>query len=62
MRAIGNITLVIGLLLWPFVHPSGQVERNWLHAVCGLLLGVSISINLLTLRRGCCSNPNENAQ
>jgi hypothetical protein len=44
--AIGNISLVIGLLLWLFVHPSGQMERNWLHGACGLLLGISIAISI----------------
>jgi hypothetical protein len=50
MRAMGNIALIIGLLLWLLFHPSGQIERNWLHFVCGLLLGLSICINLFGLR------------
>lgn len=50
LRAIANVSLVIGLLLWIFVHPTGQFERNWLHAVCGFLLGMSITINLFGLR------------
>jgi len=49
LMAIGNISLVIGLLLWLFVHSSGQMERNWLHGVCGFLLGLSITINLFGL-------------
>jgi Zn-dependent protease len=49
LMAIGNISLVIGLLLWLFVHPSGQMERNWFHGVCGFLLGLSITINLFGL-------------
>ena len=49
LMAIGNIALVIGLLLWLFVHPAAQVERNWLHAVCGFLLGLSITFNLYGL-------------
>jgi hypothetical protein len=44
--ALANISLVIGLLLWLFVHPSGQLERNCLHAVCGFLLGFSVTVNL----------------
>jgi hypothetical protein len=60
--AIGNICLVIGLLLWLFVHPAGQFSRDALHFVCGLLLGLSITINLITLRRGCCGAANDNAQ
>jgi hypothetical protein len=43
------MSLVVGLLLWLFVHPSGQIEKNWLHAVCGFLLGLSVTINLMGL-------------
>jgi hypothetical protein len=50
MRAIANVSLIIGLLLWVFVHPSGPFERNWLHAACGFLLGLSITISLFGLR------------
>jgi hypothetical protein len=49
LLAIGNISLVIALLLRLFVHSSGQIERNWLHAVCGFLIGLSITINLMQL-------------
>jgi hypothetical protein len=49
LLAIGNMSLVVGLLLWLFVHPSGQIEKNWLHAVCGFLLGLSVTINLMGL-------------
>ena len=47
---IGNLSLVAGLLLWMFVHPTGQFEKNSLHAACGFLLGLSIIINLFGLR------------
>jgi hypothetical protein len=50
LMAIGNMALVIGLLLWLFVHPSHQLEKNWRDAVCGFLLGLSITINLYGLR------------
>jgi zinc transporter ZupT len=46
---LANLSLVAGLLLWVFVHPAGQIQRNWLDAVCGFLLGVSIAVNLLNL-------------
>jgi len=49
LMVVGNISLVIGLLLWMFVHPDGQVERNWRDGVCGFLLGLSIAINLIGL-------------
>jgi zinc transporter ZupT len=48
---LANLSLAVGLLLFVFVHPAGQVERNWLHAVCGFLLGVSIAVNLLNFWR-----------
>lgn len=47
---LGNMCLVIGLLLWTF-HSSIQFQRNWLDAVCGLLLGFSITVNLMLMRR-----------
>lgn len=50
LMAIANISLVIGLLLWLFAHPSGQLERNCLHGICGFLLGLSITVNLFGLR------------
>jgi len=37
------------LLLRVFVHPTGQIERNWLDATCGFLLGISIGVNLFGL-------------
>jgi len=46
---IANISLVIGLLLWNFreyILASNPLERDLLHAVCGFLLGLSITINL----------------
>ena len=52
LMAIANISLVIGLLLWLFVQPSGQIEKNWLHATSGFLLGLSITINLFGLSFG----------
>ena len=47
---IGRFSLVAGLLLWMFVHPTGQFEKNWLQALTGFLLGLSITINLFGLR------------
>jgi Flp pilus assembly protein TadB len=46
---IANISLVIGILLLYFVHPAGQVEGNWCHGVGGLMLGLSITVNLFGL-------------
>jgi hypothetical protein len=46
---LANISLVIGLLLWTF-RASIPVNQDWLHAVCGFLLGLSITINLFVFR------------
>jgi len=50
LMAAGNLALAIGLILFGFVHPGGVLEQNCLHAVAGMLLGVSIGINLFALR------------
>jgi len=51
---IANIALCIGIALPYLVHAEGAA-RNWLHGICGLLLGISIGIKLFGLRfgRGC---------
>jgi hypothetical protein len=46
---LANLSLAVGLLLRAFVHPAGQMEQNWLDAVCGLLIGLSIGVNLFSL-------------
>jgi hypothetical protein len=56
---IANISLVIGLLLWNFreyIYPSNPGVRIGLHASCGFLLALSITINLrmaILKRRRC---------
>jgi hypothetical protein len=50
LLAIGNLCLAAGLLLWNFARPSSKIEQDWLHGVCGMLLGISIGINLFGLR------------
>ena len=50
LMVIGNLCLVAGLLLWNFAHPATQIEKNCLHALTGLLMGISIAINLYVLR------------
>ena len=50
MLVIGNLCLSIGLLLRLFVHPSGLIHKNLLDGVCGLLIGLSIGINLFVVR------------
>jgi hypothetical protein len=55
LRRIANICLVVGLLLWnsyqwKWFHLSAPIERNLLHATVGLMMGISIGINLFGLR------------
>lgn len=56
MRFFANLSLIAGLILWSFVHPSWQMAKNWHDGLSGLLLGFSITVNLLLLRRArrCC--------
>lgn len=44
LRAIANASLVLGLTPWIF-REYLHVNSNWLHAFCGIFLGVSIAAN-----------------
>jgi hypothetical protein len=44
--AMASACLSIGLVLPMLLHPPTQSSRNLLHFVCGLLIGMSLSINL----------------
>jgi hypothetical protein len=44
--AIANLSMAAGLLLKLFVHPSNPLANDWLHAICGFLLGLAIAIDL----------------
>ena len=44
--ALALVCLAVGLVLPMLFHPAAQSARNVLHFVCGLLLGLSMSINL----------------
>jgi hypothetical protein len=48
--ALGNACMAVGLMLYTFVHPSGQGAKDLAQGVSGLLLGVSIGINLFAFR------------
>jgi hypothetical protein len=43
---LASSCLALGLLLPMAFHPAASSTRNLLHFVCGLLLGLSMSINL----------------
>lgn len=44
--ALANAALVLGLMLWLFVHPLGAAQRDVRDAIVGLLLGLSVTANL----------------
>jgi peptidoglycan/LPS O-acetylase OafA/YrhL len=46
---MASVCLAVGLLLPMLFHPAAQPARNLLHFVCGLLLGLSLSVNLALL-------------
>lgn len=51
LLTLANLALAVGLMLWTFVHPSGQMAKDAIHALSGFLLGLSLTINLLGWRR-----------
>ena len=51
MVAWGCFTLAAGLMLKTLAHPAGQVAKDWLDGVCGLLIGISLGLNLFGLIR-----------
>jgi hypothetical protein len=50
LMVIANLCLAAGIMTLNFTHVSGKPHHEWLDAVCGLLMGVSVGINLLCLR------------
>ena len=50
-RRLSNGCLAVGLILWLFVHPAAQWANNASHFASGLLLGVSLAINMGLLWR-----------
>jgi hypothetical protein len=49
MIAFANGSMAAGLLLRLFVHPIGSIPRDALDFAVGLLLGISITVNLHVL-------------
>ena len=52
LMVIGNLSLVAAILCGHFIRPTGVTARDWSDCLSGLLFGISISINLMVLRRG----------
>lgn len=51
MMAGANLCLFTGLVLWLFAHPALLGLKDAVHFICGLLLGISIALNLHAFRR-----------
>lgn len=50
LRALGNVSLLIGLLLWLFGLPTVTLKSTLLHVICGVFFGATIVTNLWALR------------
>jgi hypothetical protein len=46
---MANLALVLGLVLPMIFHPVTGLGKSVLHFVCGMMLGLSITANLLGL-------------
>jgi hypothetical protein len=55
MMIFGNLSLAAAIMIWNFTSHGGNPLHVWLHALCGLLFGISIGANLsgLLLIRRC---------
>ena len=51
MIAGANLCLFTGLMLRLFVHPESRNMNYAIHFVFGVLLGISIALNLYAVRR-----------
>ena len=61
LLAAANAALAAGLILGSVARPMIESPRRmWFDAAIGMLMGVSIGMNLMTIRkkrRGCLSSP-----
>ncbi len=51
LRVLAGVSLVAGLLLWNFARSAGKPSAPWIDATVGLLMGISLSMNLMLLVR-----------
>ena len=49
--AVANLCLCAGIALGAVTHPAGQAAKNWTDGVQGLLMGLSIGVNLMVVMR-----------
>ncbi len=45
----GMLCLSVAIMFPIFVHPAGQVGRNWFEGLRGFLFGISIGLNLMAV-------------
>lgn len=57
LMVLANLCLVAGIGALNFTHVAGKPHQNSVDAFCGLLMGVSIGINLVCLRMSRRSSP-----
>jgi len=50
LMAVGMSCLAIAITTPWFFHPATQLARNASHALCGFLVGLSIVLNLQSVR------------
>ena len=48
---VANMCLCAGIALGAVTHPAGQAAKNWTDGARGLLMGLSIGINLMVMMR-----------
>ncbi len=54
MMSIGMIALILANMSHFFLHPGRPFSENLIDGIFGMLIGISIGCNLLSLRRGDC--------
>jgi predicted benzoate:H+ symporter BenE len=47
MMPAATLCLALGLMLRALTHPVSQLAKNWTDGVAGLLIGLSIGMNLM---------------
>jgi hypothetical protein len=48
---VANLCLCAGIALGVVMHPAGQAAKDWMDGVRGLLVGLSIGVNLMVVMR-----------
>lgn len=48
---VANLCLCCGIVLGAVMHPAGQAAKDWTDGVRGLLMGLSIGVNLMVVMK-----------